>query len=71
MNAPREHPDYPVGAAVRVRPMAASARPAKRRLAGRVGTVLISTPAQLVVAFPGETFREHFLPAQVEPARRG
>lgn len=68
MGTPKPHPDYPVGTVVRIRPMAASARPAKRRLAGMIGTVIISSSSLLVVAFPGERFREHFTPGQLEPS---
>jgi hypothetical protein len=62
------HPDYPVGAAVRVKPTGRAARTSKARLVGRIGTVVRSTARELLVEFPGEKFKEHFLPGQVEPA---
>lgn len=61
------HPTFPVGSAVRVGPMPPSASPDKRRLAGRVGTVVQSTRGVILVSFPGEPYREHFLPGNLEP----
>ena len=65
---PKPHPAFPVGAAVRVRPMAPTTRPAKQRLAGRVGAVVRSSAETILVEFPGEKYREHFQPHHLEPA---
>ena len=60
------HPDFPVGAAVRVRTMAPTTRPAKQLLAGRIGTVVRSSLDAILVTFPGEKYGEHFQPHHLD-----
>jgi hypothetical protein len=42
------------------------AKPAKGNLVGRVGTVVRSSRATILLEFPGEKFREHFAPRELE-----
>lgn len=63
----RQHPDFPEGASVRVRPMGRAAVAEKRRLVGRVGQVTRSTLRLIQVEFPGEPYRLHFSPHHLEP----
>lgn len=65
-NRAKPHPDFPVGAAVRVKALGAAVHPDKQRLAGRVGVVVRSTPQTILVSFPGEAYREHFLPTHLD-----
>ena len=65
---PNPNPAFPVGTPVRVRPLGKSAGPERRRLVGRVGTVIQSAADELLVAFEGETHPEFFRYNQVEPA---
>jgi hypothetical protein len=60
------HADFPVGATVRVRTMSPTTRPAKQRLAGRVGTVVRSSAGAILVTFPGEKYGEHFQPHHLD-----
>lgn len=66
--SPQPHVDFPAGTSVRVRVMHPTARPAKLRLVGRVGTVVQSSRTVILVRFPGEAYREHFLPEHLELA---
>jgi transcriptional regulator with XRE-family HTH domain len=54
------HPDFPVGSTVRVRPMGRGASPERRALVGRVGLVVESSRAEVVVEFPGLPHRHRF-----------
>jgi hypothetical protein len=65
-DSPNPNPDFPVGAAARVRPVGRMAKPAKGNLVGRVGTVVRSSRATILLEFPGEKFREHFAPRELE-----
>jgi hypothetical protein len=67
----KPHPDFPVGCAVRVKPVGKSARPAKHRLVGRVGTVKKSGKELVLVFFPGERVGEFFPPRLLERAGGG
>ena len=60
------HPAFPVGAAVRVLAMHATASRDKQRLAGRTGTVVYSSRSAIQVEFPGEPFRQFFSPHHLE-----
>jgi hypothetical protein len=62
------HPDFPQGASVRVRPLGYGATANRRRLVGRVGTVVKSSRSVVYVEFPGEEHREHYYPGQLDLA---
>jgi transcriptional regulator with XRE-family HTH domain len=61
------HPDFPVGSTVRVRPMGRSASQERRALIGRVGLVVESSRAEVLVEFPGLPVRHPFQPEELDP----
>ena len=63
---PRGHPDFPVGAVVRVRKMALSSSPAWQLLAGQVGTVIQSSAYSVRVEFSGAGDVEDFQPQHLD-----
>jgi hypothetical protein len=66
VNTPTPHPDFPVGAAVKVRRMALTSSPARQLLSGQVGVVVRSTADAVVVEFPGVKQVEQFQPQHLD-----
>jgi hypothetical protein len=63
---PKENPDFPAGATVRVRKMMLTSTPARQHLTGQIGIVIRSSGDTILVEFPGVKQVEQFQPQHLD-----